>query len=425
MPSHEPGQITDRLPVFIFSIAHSGVIVAMNTPMLRSIGYTAEEIIGKKRLPEILTPGARIFYDTHFFPLIRMHGEFHEIFLSLRTRDGSDIPVLLNAATDSKGERIECVAMRVDQRSRFERELLEARRAAEDALLSNRHLKQLKLELEQQQEFLERRLQNLSQQNSELRQINSILSHDLQEPLRKIALFSRILTEEGMGLLRERWSSHLNKISNSADSMRGMMVSIRQFLEIGDREPKMSVNLLRNIIADARTRTSPVFEGINVVLECDDAPLFGDCDLLTRLFCELLDNSARFRDPGNADLRIMIRAQVVQENFYREIDERYHYREYTRIDYSDNGIGFPVKFSEEIFILFRKAHLYNEGQGVGLAICKKIAALHHGTIHAAPGEVMGSTFTLLLPLPGEITTAELRPSNEVISETISTPELHG
>lgn len=399
MRSHDDHRITDQLPAFIFSFTFSGLVRSMNAPLLASLGYASQEVIGVKRFPDLLAPGGKIFYDTHVYPLIRMQGGFNELSLSVSTKNGGVVPLLLNAhITQDAGEGlICCVGIRVDNRNRYEREILEARRQAEEALRDNEHLRQLRSELEQHREALEKRLQHLALQNAELKQINAVLSHDMQEPLRKICLFSQMLQAESLVLAHPRWGKHLGKIGQAAESMRDMITSLREFIEVGEFEPEPSMLRLTEVFAEAKQITAEAFEGMQAHMACADAPVYGDQALLIRLFCELLSNSAGFRDRSKPVLEVTVHADLVDENVFRETGDRYRYRKYTRIRYSDNGMGFPSRFHEDVFKLFRKAHLYGQGLGVGLPVCRKIVTMHHGTITARSQQGEGTFFTILLP----------------------------
>jgi PAS domain S-box-containing protein len=127
-------ELLNKAPCGFLSLADDGRVLAVNATLLGWLGYGEDELTGR-HFETLLPPGGRIFYQTHFFPLLKLHGRAEEVYLSLRARDGGDLPVLANAA---RGERegspvSDCVFVPMRQRRRFEDELLAARREAEEA----------------------------------------------------------------------------------------------------------------------------------------------------------------------------------------------------------------------------------------------------------------------------------------------------
>src|SRR5688500_13391064 len=100
------------------------------------LGFERAELVGR-HIESVLTIGARIFYQTHWFPLLRLHGRAEEVFLLLRARGGEDVGALVNAVRRERGGAAvyDCVLMRVQERRRYEDELLRARKAADLARL--------------------------------------------------------------------------------------------------------------------------------------------------------------------------------------------------------------------------------------------------------------------------------------------------
>ncbi|HWS86243.1 MAG TPA: STAS domain-containing protein [Pyrinomonadaceae bacterium] len=127
-------ELLNKAPCGFLSFADDGRVLAANSTLLGWLGYEGGELHGR-HFEAVLPPGGRIFYQTHFFPLLKLHGRAEEVYLSLRSRDGTDLPVLANAARVERGDSPvnDCVFVPMRQRRRFEDELLAARREAEEA----------------------------------------------------------------------------------------------------------------------------------------------------------------------------------------------------------------------------------------------------------------------------------------------------
>ena len=111
--------LLDNAPCGFASLGDDGTLYAVNTTLLGMLGYEREELLGR-HFETILTVGAKIFFQTHFFPLLRMHGRADEIFFLLRAKNGDDIAVIVNAVRRERGGRwiSDCVVIHVRERSR-------------------------------------------------------------------------------------------------------------------------------------------------------------------------------------------------------------------------------------------------------------------------------------------------------------------
>lgn len=127
-------ELLNTAPCGFLSFADDGTILLANATLVGWLGRAEGEVCGH-HFETILPPGGRIFYQTHFFPLLRLHGRAEEVYLSLRGAAGDDLPVLAHAARSERGGRAanDCVFVPMRQRRRFEDELLAAKREAEEA----------------------------------------------------------------------------------------------------------------------------------------------------------------------------------------------------------------------------------------------------------------------------------------------------
>ncbi|MCW2648298.1 MAG: putative sensor protein [Pseudonocardiales bacterium] len=138
-PSADEVNSPQGWPCALISAADSGLIVTVNDTFLEWSGYTGDELVGQRRLRDLLSAGGRILYDTHLGPLLTMRGRVHEVALDLVRADGRLLPVLLNAAMRQRGgvdaarSELHVALFAVTERRSYERELMEARRTAEVA----------------------------------------------------------------------------------------------------------------------------------------------------------------------------------------------------------------------------------------------------------------------------------------------------
>ncbi|HZI18338.1 MAG TPA: STAS domain-containing protein [Pyrinomonadaceae bacterium] len=126
--------LLNNAPCGFLSFADDGSVLAVNATLLGWLGRDRGELVGR-HVETVLPPGGRIFYQTHFFPLLKLHGQAAEIYLSLRDARGREVPVLANAARRERGDSTvnDCVFVPMRQRRRFEDEILAAKREAEAA----------------------------------------------------------------------------------------------------------------------------------------------------------------------------------------------------------------------------------------------------------------------------------------------------
>jgi sigma-B regulation protein RsbU (phosphoserine phosphatase) len=136
----------EQAPCGYLSALLDGTIVKVNQTFLSLTGYQSEELVGRRKIQDLLTPGGQIFYETHYAPMLRMQGSVREIAVSLRLPDGRRLPVLANSVLreDSTGrpEIVRTVLFDARERRAYEEELVAARRRAEESEASARALAQ-------------------------------------------------------------------------------------------------------------------------------------------------------------------------------------------------------------------------------------------------------------------------------------------
>ena len=386
--------IAALLPGGVVVLSADYEIVYLNPFGYQLLAYEPDELTGKQ-VDVLLTTASRIYFQTHLYPLLALGQAASELYLTFQSKQGVRIPILLNASRQQQSPGLIYLCfIPVYQRRQYEQELLTAKKAAEAALLRTDQLTSLQQQLEGHQAELDRQVTTLQQQKSELEQFAKIISHDLQEPLRKITLLASVLETEPMNALTPIGQRGLIGISKASNRLRQLIRDLQVYFtttnSLTARESIDLTKLNEQLILDYRST--------NVQFELTNLPtVMGDRGELTSLFAHLLDNAVKFRQPG-ASPWVRISGTVVGQNSYRTTPDKYNYVDYARITVSDNGIGFSNQYREEIFRLLKKLDSHSLGLGLGLAVAKKIVERHRGQIMADSVEGQGTKITLLLPL---------------------------
>jgi signal transduction histidine kinase len=245
---------------------------------------------------------------------------------------------------------------------------------------------------------LELKIEHLSKSNNNLKEFVHVASHDLQEPLRKIAVFTEKLNAEFGNVMEEGAQLSIAKISGSVKSMQSLLEDLLRFSTLTASEiefKKVSVNdIIKSVLSDLEVK----IEDSNCSLNCSDIPLIdGYPSQIKQLFSNLINNSIKFKKEGLAP-EIKIHCEDADAKEFPLLPILL-YKPYVKITIRDNGIGFDQLYSEKIFQVFQRLHGKAEydGSGIGLSICKKIMDNHHGYIFADSTPGAGATFTLLFP----------------------------
>jgi PAS domain S-box-containing protein len=366
--------LMSNAPCGFVSFADDGTIVEANQTLCSMLGYARVELLGW-HVDRIFPPGGRIFYHTYLFPMLKVQALVEEVFVALRSKDGRDLPVLLNGARRERDGRFvsDCVCLRMIQRHQYEDQLLQARRLAEQSS-------------EAKAKFL------------------SMMSHDLRAPLTSIYGNALLLGAEQYGPLTAEQLRAVQTIRDACSVQMTLISDILDFatLESGRVEVQLQAVPVAGVLAraEALTRVQVDEGGLSLTIEgCGDGlAALADPQRLQQILLNLLTNAIKFTPPGG---RIVIGCRAGGDR--------------VRIEIRDTGVGISEEDLERIFSPFvqvdgqAEVQRATRGVGLGLAISRELARAMDGDVSAKSTPGQGSVFVVDLPAasPGGLPAARV------------------
>lgn len=236
---------------------------------------------------------------------------------------------------------------------------------------------------------------DLQRSNAELEQFAYVASHDLQEPLRKVAAFCQLLEKRYRDKLDERGMEYIGFAVDGAKRMQVLINDLLAFSRVGRLNTASDEVDLGDTLDAALGNLSTVIEESGAQFERRGEPLprvTGDPTLLTMLWQNLIGNAVKFQREGLTP-RIVVDCE-------KGTDER---DGMWLITLSDNGIGIPAEFADKVFVIFQRLHGRDAytGTGIGLALCKKIVEHHGGSIWIDTSFTGGTRFRFTIPITAD------------------------
>ncbi len=379
-------ELYEQAPCALLSTLPGGLIVRANQTFLDWIGRSRESVLGTTRFQELLTMGSRMYYETHYSPLLAMQGSVSEIALEVRRKDGAASPVVASArqvrGADGAVRVVRVALFDSTDRRQYERELLLARQRAE---LATRELAEADV---RRNHFI------------------ATLAHELRSPLAPIRSAVEVLRRSGGAgdtaaktlPIMERQVTQIGRL-------------VEDLLDVG-RIGRDALTLHRvpvdlvSVVHHAVETSEPLLRdaGVALVLRLPETPIYVEADAarLAQAISNLLGNASKFtpRD-GTATL-------------FLERDG-----EGALLRVADTGIGIEEEQLSRIFEMFAQAapeEQRRNGLGIGLTLARSLVERHDGvlTVHS-PGLGQGTEFRIRLPV--------LRETLESVSRSFPPPEI--
>ncbi len=366
-------------PVMFFSLDPQAHFVSCNDTMLRALGYSRDDLIGKP-YSRLFPPALPKTADPKGNPFSREGEEG-----SWLKKDGTIIDVWIRTVPIQ------------DDRGNFVR----SRSAALDVTLRNR----LSQELRQRGDELERANLQLRQSNRELEEFTSVVSHDLKEPLRTIEAYSNSLAQDFGAQLGPDGFQSINHLVQASRRLGHLINDLLSLSGAGHIKRAAEPFAFVEIVATVRRDLADLIQRKNaeVLTEVPLPTVLGDAQRFTQLLANLVANGLKY----NHSLvpRVIIGAATPCHLARGQRGEGPLAREGGMIPglvtlfVRDNGIGIDPRFHEQIFGIFRRLHSADEyeGTGAGLAICQKIVEAHGGRLWVQSALGQGATFFFTLP----------------------------
>ena len=270
-----------------------------------------------------------------------------------------------------------------------EQKLIATNRSLENEIKDRKASEEKVLQLNRQ---LIQNINSLESANKDLEQFAFMASHDLQEPLRKILMFSDRLFQKYQEVLQDDVRL-INRIQSSAQRMQTLIIDILAFSRLSIDKTNFVTSNLNEIVQEIMLDMDEEINSKKAQIVIENLPTMQvNPRLMRMLFHNLLSNALKYcKKDVHPEIKIFAENSYVVNN--RD-------KKYCRIFVEDNGIGFDQKYAEDIFGMFKRLHHNSEftGTGIGLALCKKIVEQHAGYIAAQSKPTVGSKFIVSLPL---------------------------
>ncbi|MEP7313742.1 MAG: HAMP domain-containing sensor histidine kinase [Pseudomonadota bacterium] len=354
-PFPSAAELYDHAACGLLLTRADGLILRANATFCSWLGVERDAIVGHRKFQELLTMGGRIFHQTHWYPLLQMQGSVAEVKLEVARADGKVFSLMLNAVRRSYGgETLHELAVTMAQdRDRYERELLQARKRSEALLIA-------------------------------AEQMVGIVSHDLRNPLAAIAMSAQLLNKTS---LADGPSQVISRIVNATGRAQRLIADLLDFtasrLGSGLQVLVQPVDL-HSVVAQGTAELAAAFPGREIVHESSGVGTCrADPDRLIQLLSNLISNAVTY---GAPDKRISVVSRIDEQGF--EVSVR------------NGGAPIPAAMMASIFEPMTRGSDAGDSRsvGLGLFIVSAIVKAHGGRTSVTSTLKEGTTFTARFPV---------------------------
>jgi signal transduction histidine kinase len=299
--------------------------------------------------------------------------------LEILRQEGLDIPLILVSGALGDVTAVECIKQGVTDyvlKDSLARLSVALRTALKD--------KNARDERKRAQESLAQKVEELARSNADLEQFAYVASHDLQEPLRMVSAYTQLLAERYRGKLDDQADKYIHYAVDGATRMQSLIHDLLAFSRVGRQETAVASTDCNELVERAMENLrAAILESGAMVTHGPLPLLLANGSQLEQVFQNLIGNAIKFRGAQAPVIQISAEKQGTEWLF----------------SVADNGIGISAEHAENIFVIFNRLHTRTEyaGNGIGLAICRKIVERHGGKIQATSHEGGGTIFNFTLP----------------------------
>ena len=302
--------------------------------------------------------------------------------LEVLRRQELDIPLILVSGALGDITAVECI-----KRGATDYVLKDGLARLPEAVRRALQEKRLRRMRRQAEEDLARKADELVRSNADLEQFAYVASHDLQEPLRMVAAYTQLLAERYRGKLDEDADKFMGYASEGALRMQTLIQDLLAFSRVGRSGAACGRVDCDAAMEEVVLSLGPAIQESGAVVTHGALPaVWADRSQMTQVFQNLVGNAIKFR--GKEPPAISVQAEKAGQHWLFSV--------------SDNGIGIAPEYAENIFVVFQRLHARTEypGNGIGLAICKKIIERNGGKIWVEAQAGHGSVFKFTMPCDG-------------------------
>ena len=371
----------EHAPCGYCSCLADGTIVKINQTLLSWVGYARHELVASQGLQQLLTMGGRLHFEMHCAPLLLLQGQVREMSYSLRRKNGSTQPVLLNASLrcDTTGEPLvmRVTLFDITDRRQYELELLRAKNLADEQ----------REQLARANEELVLKNELLTRTNQDLDNFVYSASHDLKEPVNNMAgLFAELrrtatFADPDAAAVADRFEAALQQVLGTITGLTEVVQLERQADPVR-AEPVALRPLLLEVVASLQAADSVPREVFTLDIPTPLTVRMDQASLRSVLY-NLLSNAVRYAKSGRPP-QVRVSAALADGT--------------TELRVTDNGRGLNLaRHGSELFQLFRRFHPDVPGTGLGLYLVKRLVNQAGGRVEVESAVGVGTTFRVYLP----------------------------